>query len=224
MNVLVLGGAGGIGSAVCRELADGGHRPIAVDCAPAEHNWIEADLRDDTRVAAIVGELASRFGGADALVNCAGVYEARTLETFSWEDFEESFRVNVHAPLRVILEWCASRNGGALVNVTSAAARSGSRDLSYSVSKAAMEGATRSLALSLVPRGFRVFAIAPHVVDTPMSRAMPEARRLEQIGRALIAQPCPPGEVAALVGIMLSGPVDHLVGTSVNLSAGALWT
>ncbi|HEX8646241.1 MAG TPA: SDR family oxidoreductase [Thermoleophilaceae bacterium] len=223
MNVLVLGGAGGIGQAVCHEVANSGHRPIVVDRARVTQDWIEADLRDHERVAQVAGEVARRYGDVEALVNCAGVYRAQTLDTFTWNDFTESLRVNLHGPLRVMLDWCGSRERGVLVNISSAAARTGSRDLSYSISKSAMEGATRSLALSLVPRGFRVFAIAPHVVDSPMSRAMPEDRRDEQVRRSLIAAPCPPEEVAALVGLMLSGRVDHLVGSSVNLSAGAVW-
>lgn len=223
MNVLVLGGAGGIGSAVCHEVAAAGHRPIAVDRVRAEHDWIKADLRDDDRVGAIVGEVVARHGGAQALVNCAGAYAAKTLDRFSWADFDESFVVNARAPLRVMLDWCFTRDDGVLINITSAAARDGSRDISYAVSKAAIDMATRSLALSLVPRGFRVFAIAPHVVDTPMSRAVPAARRAEHLRRSLIPEPCAPEEVAALVMLMLSGRVDHLAGTSVNLSAGALW-
>jgi len=224
VNVLVLGGAGGIGTAVCAEVAAAGHRPIVVDRVPVARDGIEVDLRDDERVASLVGEVVARFGGAEALVNCVGAYAARTLDTFSWAEFEESFVVNVRAPLRIMLDWSARRDDGVLVTVSSAAARSGSRDVAYSVSKAAIEGATRSLALSLVPRGFRVFAIAPHVVDTPMSRAVEAARREQHLARSLIPEPCPPEEVAALVMLMLSGRVDHLVGTSVNLSAGAMWT
>lgn len=224
MNVLVLGGAGGIGSAVCAEIAAAGHRPIVVDRVAVDRDWIEVDLRDDERVGSIVGELVARYGGATALVNCAGAYAARTLDTFSWTEFDESFVVNARAPLRIMLDWSATRQDGVLITVSSAAARLGSRDIAYAVSKAAVEGATRSLALSLVPRGFRVFAIAPHVVDTPMSRAVPAARREQHLGRSLIPEPCPPEEVAALVMLMLSGRVDHLVGTSVNLSAGAVWT
>jgi NAD(P)-dependent dehydrogenase (short-subunit alcohol dehydrogenase family) len=223
VNVLILGGAGGIGSAVRAEVAATGHRPIVVDRMPVEQDWIEADLRDEERAGSVLEEVTARYGGAEALINCVGTYSARKIEAFSWAEFDESFMVNLRSPLRIVLDWSASRDDGVLVMVSSVAARSGSRDLAYSVSKAAVEGATRSLALSLVPRGFRVFTIAPHVVDTPMSRAMPSVRREQHLARSLISEPCPPEEIAALVTLMLSGRVDHLVGSSINLSAGAAW-
>jgi 3-oxoacyl-[acyl-carrier protein] reductase len=128
--------------------------------------------------------------------------------------------------LRATLAWLKGRGnrGGVVVNIGSAAARLPSRDIAYASSKAALEGLTRALAKSLAPENISVFCIAPGVVDTAMSQAMPVRRRDEHLERTWLKRPCMPEEVADLVLYLITGKTAFLTGSVIGMSGGLVCT
>jgi NAD(P)-dependent dehydrogenase (short-subunit alcohol dehydrogenase family) len=225
--VVVTGGSGGIGQAVCRHLRRAGHTAIALDRVPpgdAGQPYLPADAARRGEIAAAVHAAVLRFGPLHAVVNCLGVYAAATLDGFAWAWFDHSVQVNLAAPIEAALALrdCKARGRAVVVNIGSAGARTPSRDLSYAATKAAIEGATRSLARSLAQHGVMVFCVAPGVVDTPMSRAMEQGRRAGHVRRSTIKRAGTPDEVADLVCYLVSGATDLMTGSIINASGGLL--
>jgi NAD(P)-dependent dehydrogenase (short-subunit alcohol dehydrogenase family) len=228
LRVVVTGGSGGIGSAICARLRRDGAVVAVIDrVAPtaACEAAVIADLDAEGTSRDAFVRAAAALGGADAIVNAIGIYECASLDEFSWRAYERNLQVNVRAPLEVILAWLATDppRGGRIVNISSAAAGIGSRDLPYSISKAALCGASRSLARSLAPRGIAVFSISPGLIDTPMSQAMPAERR-DGHARATLAQRSGrPDEIADLVHFLLYGQSDYMSGLDIPVASGLVW-
>jgi 3-oxoacyl-[acyl-carrier protein] reductase len=226
MRIVVTGGSGGIGRAVCARLRASGHSPVVVDRTPPADPglpYFAADALQSGQVGSAVRETALHYGAVDAVVNSIGIYESRTLEEFTWPSFGESFAVNVRGPVEAILAWAETLprgRPGRVVNIGSAGARVPSRDLAYATTKAALEGATRSLARSLAPRDVLVFCLAPGLVDTAMSRAMEPHRRAENIASTWLKRACSPTDVAGLVHFLLTGPTHFLTGSVIDVSGG----
>jgi 3-oxoacyl-[acyl-carrier protein] reductase len=160
-----------------------------------------------------------------AIVNVVGIYEACTLRTFSWDSFDRNLRLNLRAPIELILAWLDSNppSGSKIVNVSSAAALVGSRDLGYAASKAALSNATRSLARSLAPRGIAVFCVSPGIVDTAMSRAMPSDRFDEHVAATLLGRPASCLEVAEVIFFLITGNTEYLSGSDLEVTNGLTW-
>ncbi|MDI3525109.1 MAG: hypothetical protein PWP42_359 [Candidatus Atribacteria bacterium] len=118
-----------------------------------------------TEAQKIVEETVRVFGGLDILVNNAGVVPYGNVEETSEEDFEKTMAVNVKGPLllsKYAVQEMKKRGGGVIVNVSSEAGLIGiPRRCVYSVSKAALLGLTRSLAVDYVDYGIRVNAVCP---------------------------------------------------------------
>jgi 3-oxoacyl-[acyl-carrier protein] reductase len=189
---LVTGGATGLGADVCRLLVGVGAR-VAVnysrsaDAAQAlchelgaEHAFpIQADVRDEAAVAAMVAETTRRFGGPiDLLVNNAGIttYAAPGDMAVTGEDWERILGVNLVGTWNCIRAVAPAMGcGGAIVNVASDAAFSlDGSSLPYVVSKVGVVALTRALAEALAP-DVRVNAVAPGWMDTPwLDRYVPE--------------------------------------------------
>lgn len=228
LTVLVTGGCGGIGMAVCRNLISSGHVAVSLDRSDAGLPGIPVIIADMSRpgaAAAAVAEAAAQYGPPTALVNTIGYYGCHTLGSFSWDDYELSMQVNARAPIEAALAWASARSTklrGVIVNVSSAAATLGSRDLAYSTAKGALEGATRSLARSLAP-SVSVFGVAPGLIDTPMSQAMPVERRVKHAEATLLGRAGQPVEVADLICFLLTARTEYLTGTIIPMTCGLLW-
>ena len=181
-RALVTGGAKGIGAAISSRLAEAGaHVTIADlddsagDTASAlvgrglEATFVRCDITDAADVAAAVRASAGP-SGLRILVNNAGIFPTTGPIGEVTDDFVvRMLDINVRAQYSVGRD--ASRamtGGGSIINLASIAAIRGGANISaYSVSKAAVVGLTRAFANELGPRGIRVNAIAPGIIDTP---------------------------------------------------------
>jgi NAD(P)-dependent dehydrogenase (short-subunit alcohol dehydrogenase family) len=130
------------------------------------------DVRDEQACHDIVDQVMVRWGQLDVLVNNAGIYKARPFLEYEPDDFRDLFEVNLmgtvhltHAALPSML----SRQSGRIINIASSAGKAGSRNQSaYNVSKHAVVGLTRCLALETATRGVTVNAICPGLTQTDM--------------------------------------------------------
>ena len=180
---LVTGASRGIGAATARALDRAGARVALtgrstrdLDEVATELSHdpvvIAGDLRDPDAPAAIAFRALAELGGVDVLVNNAAT--AARLDTVDTDAalVDEMLAVNVRAPLLLIgalVPAMTERGGGSIVNLSSVSSVVGTpRRAAYAASKGALDAMTRSLAIELGPKGIRVNAVAPGVVDTAL--------------------------------------------------------
>ena len=170
-TALVTGGAGGIGSAICRALAaDGWHVAVAyhhsAEAAEALAKEIGgiavyADVTEPDEVEAMFGQV----GGVDLLVNNAGISRYGLLTDLTYQDWKDLFRANTDSVFlccRAAIPHMVHRKRGNILNISSMWGQvGGSCEAGYSASKAAVIGLTKALAKELAPSGIRVNCIAP---------------------------------------------------------------
>jgi 3-oxoacyl-[acyl-carrier protein] reductase len=189
-TALVTGAASGIGAATCVAFAERGFNvalvyrsreaeasAVAGRCAAhgVETLLVQADVAEDADCRRAAARTVERFGGIDALVNCAGATQfvaLANLDGLEAEDFERVFRVNVVGPFQMVRAAAASlreRRGG-VVNVSSVGGVNGNgSSMAYLASKAALNTMTLGLARTLAPE-IRVNAVLPGLVETDWVR------------------------------------------------------
>lgn len=174
-RALVTGGAKGIGAAIARRLAEAGAIVTVgdIDDAADEHPDVEFVRCDITRaddVDAAVRAAAGDDDRLDIVVNNAGIFPTTGPMLDADDDFvSRMLDVNVRSTFSVARQAAKHMpEGGSIVNLASIAALGGGANISaYAASKAAVVSLTRAFARELGPRGIRVNAVAPGVIDTP---------------------------------------------------------
>lgn len=236
---LVTGSTSGIGQAVAARLVAQGyavvlHSRTSVEsgralAAELEHAvYLQADLAVESDRTSLVRDAVAVWGRLDVLVNNAGVSELIAhddLMAATSAIWHALYEVNVIAPFHLIAEAepylreAAGRaRAGCVVNVSShAGVRPKGASIPYAASKAALNHATRLLAVSLAPQ-IRVNAVAPGLVDTPMTASWTAAQQLWRehapMGRAASAH-----DIAQAVALLVQS--DYLTG-EVLLADGGL--
>lgn len=218
-RALITGGVSGLGAACTTRLRADGVEVITLDRSS------EADLVVDVTDAAAVEKAVAEAGPVDILINSAGVVGPnKPLWEGSLEDWTRTFDVNVFglvAVTRSVVPGMIERGWGRIVNMASMAGKDGNPNLSsYSATKAAVIGLTKSLGKELAKTGVIVNAIAPAVIETPFNATTsPEvlAHITSLIPMGRVGQP---EEVAALVSWLSSDEVSFSTGAVYDLSGG----
>ena len=218
---VVTGGAGGLGSAICRKLADAGFRVVVgyrgsadgahalASALPGQgHSARLAPVTASTELASLASGIAKDYGRCDALVNCAGItrfVRHADLEALDDDLIDTILATNVRGAFaavrafRPLLEKSPLAGGGVVVNVSSAAATLAmGSNVIYCASKAALDNMTKSLARALAPR-IRVVSVSPALVDTEFVKSMDRNWRDEQAARTPLGRLALPEEVASAV-------------------------
>ena len=178
---LVSGGGTGIGAATARRFASEGakvvvtgRRPEPIEAVAAEIRGlaVAGDTTDEAHVGAAVDAARESFGGLDIVVACAGTGFFGSVADLDDHGWQQTLDVNVTGAFRLVraaLPSLIERAGGSIVLVSSTAAFvSGTENVAYETSKAAMLGLARSLAVDYGPFGVRANAICPGWVVTPL--------------------------------------------------------
>lgn len=215
---LVTGSTSGIGAAIARRLAADGYAVALHSRSSAEAgarlaaempgaSYAAADLADPAAARALVAAVVARHGRLDLLVNNAGesaVVPHADLKAATPELWRRLYDVNVIGPWTLVAEaqpWLAASGAGCVVNIGShAGTRPKGASIPYAASKAALHHMTRLLAAALAP-AIRVNAVAPGLVDTPMTRSWTEIRAL-WAARAPMKRAAQPEDVADLVAAL----------------------
>jgi NAD(P)-dependent dehydrogenase (short-subunit alcohol dehydrogenase family) len=180
---VVTGAAGGIGSAVCRRLADDGFSVACLDLRGPDAKRVAADLpgargfgvdiRDAGSVREAGEQIRRELGEPWLLVNAAGVFSIQRVTDLGEEEWDRLLDTNLKGPMltcREFLPAMIAAGDGCIVNVASTAGvRGGRMRAAYCASKGGLVLLTRSLAIDHGPDGIRVNCLCPGLIDTEMA-------------------------------------------------------
>ncbi|EPD38453.1 D-threitol dehydrogenase [Delftia tsuruhatensis] len=237
-TALVTGGAGGIGLAIARQLAEGGARVVLVDlerqaldvaaaslAEPRHHLALAVDVTRPEGVEQAVATVLEATGRIDILVNSAGVALLEPAGEISEAAWERTLAVNLTAPLllaQAVAPAMRRQRHGRIINLASQASVVAlRRHAAYCASKAGLVGLTRVLALEWATDGITVNAISPTVVDTPLGRKA-WAGQVGEAMRALIptGRFAQPEEVARLAVFLAGTHAGMLTGENIVIDGG----
>jgi NAD(P)-dependent dehydrogenase (short-subunit alcohol dehydrogenase family) len=205
---------------VVRTIRERGGRAISV----------QADVGDEAQVKAMFDKLDAKFGRLGALVNNAGVVDVQArVDGMSVERLERMFRVNVIGSFlcaREAVRRMSTKHGGsggAIVNLSSAAARLGSpgQYVDYAASKGAIESFTIGLAKEVAEEGIRVNAVRPGLIDTEIhaSGGMPD-RAFQLASTVPMKRTGSAQEVANGIVWLLTEEASYITGTFLDITGG----
>jgi len=181
---IVTGASKGIGASIAKHLADAG-ASVAVNYASSKQGAdrvvadiarnggkaiaIQADVARKADIERLFAEAHKAFGRLDILVNNAGIYQFAPIESITEDHFHKQFNLNVLGLILASQEAAKyfGKSGGSIINISSVVSSITPPNAAvYAATKAAVDAVTRSLAKELGPRGIRVNAINPGMVET----------------------------------------------------------
>jgi 2-keto-3-deoxy-L-fuconate dehydrogenase len=238
---LVTAAGQGIGRAIAEKFADEGAKVIATDVDPNKLQGLRAKLRkldvlsqDD--IDALGRDVGREFGPLDILVNCAGFVHHGTVLDCSDKDWDFSSDLNVksmHRTIKTFLPGMLEKKAGSIVNISSTASsiRGVPNRYVYGVTKAAVIGLTKSVAVDFIKQGIRCNAICPGTVESPsleeriteQSRRTgrsPDLVRQDFVGRQPMGRLGRPEEVAWLAVFLGSDEASYITGQTYLVDGG----
>jgi 3-oxoacyl-[acyl-carrier protein] reductase len=237
-RALVTGGSGALGSAICEALAADGldvfiHANNSMNAAQALAQKITADggsaralqfdVTDAETTRGVLETLAEEKA-FQVIVNCAGIHDdavfagMRPAQWNSVIDVSLNGFFNVTQPL--MLPMLRTRYGR-IINISSVAAIAGNRgQVNYAAAKAALHGATKSLAQEVASRGVTVNVVAPGIIESPMIKGLFDA---DAVARMVpMKRTGTPQEVAALVAFLAGKDAGYITGQIISINGGMI--
>jgi 3-oxoacyl-[acyl-carrier protein] reductase len=213
---VVVGGSGGIGSAICRQFARAGATCVVtyhngaraakdlVAGLPGKGHWCaQVPVDDSAALDALAARVQSQNGRLDVLVNCAGITRFvphDDLDALDDQLIDDIFRVNwrgAFAAVRAFRKLLAAGGNGLVINISSIAGVTAmGSNVAYCASKAALDSMTKSLARALAP-AIRVVSVSPGLVDTEFVKNLDQKWRDEQAARTPLKRLATADEIGA---------------------------
>ncbi len=235
---LVTGASRGIGKAIALSLAANGAVVIGtatsqtgadaisayLDAAGAKGKGMVLDVRDGAATEALVAEIEKNFGAIAILVNNAGLTQdnlALRMKESEWDAVIDADLKSVFRLSKAVLRGMMKARGGRIINITSVVGSSGNvGQVNYAAAKAGIAGLSRSLAREIGSRAITVNCVAPGMIDTDMTRALPEAQRQGLLAQIPLGRAGTPEEVAAAVVFLASPAAGYITGTTIHVNGG----
>lgn len=237
---LVTGGSSGIGAGIARQLAADGAKVIVnyaanrrnadkvvagIEAAGGQALAVAANVTNQTEVEALVNAAIDHFGRLDIVVNNAGIYQFARIEESTEALYRKQFDINVLGPLLVTGAAAPHlKKGGSIINISSFVTRVFIAESAiYSGSKGAMDAITGVLSRELGPRGIRVNAINPGLIETEGSHS---AGAMNSDFQTWNEQQTPLGrigqvqDVAPIVSFLASDDAGWITGEVILASGG----
>ena len=239
-TALVTGASRGMGRASALALAEAGAQVLVhYGRGAKEADGVVAEIRKaGGRADAVAADLATPDGPhklaklardivgdrLDILVSNAGISKAASFEDMTVKDFDELFAVNVRAPYFLVQQLLPIlSNGSNIVLLSSLGARTAVGTLSaYASTKGAISTLVKYFAVALGPRGVRVNAVAPGVIDTDMSNfTKTEEGRAVVMGMQTLKRIGQPADVASVIAFLASDEARWITGETVAVDGGS---
>lgn len=238
---IITGGSRGIGFATADHFLREGVAVVLTASSPESAERAAARLREKHPEANVEGispnlaslesvqrafqEVVARYGHVDILVNNAGVSESTPLTQYTEETFDKVMDLNVKGVFnatRAISEHMAARGRGVILSTSSMVSISGqSSGVAYPMSKFSVNGMTISLARELGPKGIRVNAVAPGIIETDMMRAVPKEVIEPMIQQIPLRRMGQPSDIANAFVFLASEEASYITGVILSVDGMA---
>ncbi len=238
---LVTGSSRGIGRAVAAQLAREGYavginyferRDKAEELVAqltregCRARAFQADVADRAAVNAMVRGVEEAFGPVTLLVNNAGVAGQALFQDVTDELWERYFSVNLNGArntIQAVLPNMIHEKRGVIVNISSIWGQHGaSCEVTYSCTKHALIGLTRSLAMELAPSGIRVNCVAPGVIDTDMVKVLGDETLRDLAAQTPLGRLGTPEDIAEAVAFLASEKAGFITGQVLTVDGAFL--
>jgi len=237
---LVVGATGGIGQAICRQLADDGfdiaiHYHSNKQAAINIQNTLihlgitcmtcSANIVDDQQTSSMVGQVLRRLGGLTLLVNCATArIPVIKLSSLTWEDMQSHIDTNIRGMFNLAKEVVPifeTQSHGKIITFTTQAIETPSAGwLHYITAKSALQGFSRAMAVELAPKGITVNMVSPGMTETELIADIPEKNRLMVAAKAPLRRLAKPEDIAGTVSFLASSKADYITGETIRVNGG----
>jgi 3-oxoacyl-[acyl-carrier protein] reductase len=236
-TAVITGGAQGLGFAIAERFVAEGARVVVgdLDSDATEvatkrlggHDVAAAVRCDVTRSAdvdTLVSTAVERFGGLDIMVNNAGITRDATMRKMTEEQFDQVIAVHLKGTwngMRSAASIMRENNRGAIVNMSSLSGKIGlAGQTNYSAAKAGIIGMTKAAAKELAHLGVRVNAIAPGLIRSAMTEAMPQDIWDQKVSEVPMGRAGEPAEVAKVALFLASDLSSYMTGTVMEVTGG----
>lgn len=235
---LVTGASRGIGQAIARELGRCGATVIGTATTEAGAEAIGRDLQgrgikgrgfrlevtDPASVEATVKAVTQEFGAPSILINNAGIARDNLLLRMREEEWASILDTNLGSVYRLskaVLRGMMKVQRGRIINITSVVGIVGSAgQANYAAAKAGIIGFTKSLAREVGSRNITVNTVAPGLIETDMTRALPEHQRQALVESIPLQRPGQPEDVAKAVVFLASSDAAYITGATLHVNGG----
>jgi len=235
---LVTGGMGGIGTSICRALAETGHTVVTTYSKPGKDQaWLadmkgldldvhayQLDVTDYDACQAVIAQIQQEVGPIDVLVNNAGITRDASFKKLDKAAWDAVINTNLNSVFNVtkpVVDSMLERGFGRVVNISSINGQKGQfGQTNYSAAKAGMHGFTMALAQEVAKKGVTVNTISPGYIGTDMVMAVPEDVRSKIIAQIPVGRLGKPEEIAGLVNYLASDIAGFITGADFAINGG----
>ncbi len=231
---IITGAAKGIGKAIAQRMYAENYITILVDVDDENGNklakqlggnahYFNCDIRNEKAVEVLFRTVIKQFNRLDALVNNAGIIKDNVIWKMPTEDFDAVIDINLKGTWLMCKNAASimkNQQNGRIVNIASRAWLGNPGQSNYSASKAGVVGLTRVLALELGKHGVLVNAIAPGLIDTPLTQKLP----IDVQEKLIQAQPTKsmgkPEDIANAVAFLCDEKTQFITGQTIYVDGG----